>query len=135
MKCPNCGSNSWQNPDVPGINRDDTHRQCDDCGQEYWTDVDYAKGIMVEESSGGSVEYYKIHVPCPLHLQPYDAECGDIIEALDMPFAEANMFKELWRRNTARDGRKKSGHSSMRGAEKLVFSAARIMQLEKYRAK
>ena len=39
-RCPNCGSNSWRTPDNPGPGND-IHRQCDDCGQEYWMDISY----------------------------------------------------------------------------------------------
>ena len=88
-----------------------------------------------EESSGGSCDYYKCPIknPTTKDLQfelgdgvVYIAECNDIIENLDMTYAEANMFKEIWRSAAARTlGKKKAGHTDIRGAEKIVFFADR----------
>ena len=79
------------------------------------------------EDSGGSCDYYKVHVGTPTTAwSPYVAECNDIIEALDMTYAEANMFKEIWRTASARTlGKQKANHTSKRGAEKIVFFANR----------
>ena len=51
------------------------------------------------ENSGGRVSYYLVRVEHPQREdQPaYTAECEDIIEALQLPFDEANIFKEIWR--------------------------------------
>ncbi|MCK4821873.1 hypothetical protein KA005_39270, partial [bacterium] len=60
-----------------------------------------------EEHTGGSSSYYLTHVANPTTLpEPYDAECNDIIEALDMTFAEGNAFKGIWRSCAARQGKK-----------------------------
>ena len=87
------------------------------------------------EDSGGSVEYYK----CPIRSETteglqsdlpddvvYIAECNDIIEALNMTYAEANIFKEVWRSAAARTlGKKKAGHTEIRGADKICFFGER----------
>lgn len=85
----------------------------------------------VEENSGGSVDYYKVKVENPTTPDLHNsdevwAECNDIIESLDMTYAEANIFKEIWRSAAARTlGKKKAGHTDKRGAEKIVFFADR----------
>jgi hypothetical protein len=88
------------------------------------------------EDSGGSCNYYQVDVMNPTtpsnnegeHMNDatYTAECNDIIESLDMTYAEANMFKEIWRTAAARTlGKQKAGHTTQRGAEKIVFFAHR----------
>lgn len=49
------------------------------------------------ELSGGNVNYYLLKIDDPKRLRPYEAEAEDIIEALEMTFAEGNVFKALWR--------------------------------------
>lgn len=83
------------------------------------------------EHSGGSVNYYKVFIEHPDSegVEPYQAECTDIIEALGMTFAEANIFKEIWRTSAARTlGKKKAGHDALYGAEKIEYYAARNMR-------
>jgi hypothetical protein len=79
------------------------------------------------ENSGGSCDYYKVPITKPTTgRKKYVAECNDVIEALDMTYAEANMFKEIWRSAAARTlGKLKAGHNEVRGAEKVVFFANR----------
>jgi hypothetical protein len=88
------------------------------------------------EDSGGSCNYYQVDVMNPTtpennrgeHMDDatYTAECNDIIESLKMTYAEANMFKEIWRTAAARTlGKQKAGHTTQRGAEKIVFFANR----------
>jgi hypothetical protein len=48
------------------------------------------------------VNYYLVEVPNPKRLQPYTMEVEDIIEALDMTFAEGNILKALVRSCVAR---------------------------------
>lgn len=88
---------------------------------------------MSEENSGGSCDYYIVNVECPIHLDPYTAECGDIMDALELTPNEANIFKELWRTAAARKGKYKAGHTSLRAAEKCVFFSNRIHQLTLHR--
>lgn len=79
------------------------------------------------EDSGGSCDYYKVPITHPTTAKKgYIAECNDVIEALDMSYAEANMFKEIWRTAAARTlGKLKAGHNEIRGAEKIEFFSAR----------
>lgn len=85
-----------------------------------------ADQVSQPESSGGSCDYYKCEIANPTtEPSTYTAECNDLIEALDMTYAEANMFKEIWRTCAARKGKIKEGHQSTRGAEKVLFFAVR----------
>lgn len=88
---------------------------------------------MIEENSGGSCDYYVKFVEFPMadNKQPYLAECGDLIEALEMTPNEANIFKEIWRTAAARQGKKKKGHTEVRAAEKLVWCSNRILAIAK----
>lgn len=86
------------------------------------------------EHTGLSVNYYQCAIDSPTTpgRDPYIAECNDIIEALDMSYAEANMFKEIWRTAAARTlGKKKQGHDAIYGAEKIKFFADRNLHLKK----
>lgn len=86
------------------------------------------------EHTGLSVNYYQCAIESPTTpgRDPYTAECNDIIEALDMSYAEANMFKEIWRTAAARTlGKKKQGHDAIYGAEKIKFFADRNLHLKK----
>lgn len=111
-------------------------------GSEYWGQVlnrislaaDTVDTPETEVYTGGSSPYYKLQIDNPMTLEdPYEAECGDIIEALDMSFAEGNVFKALWRMCAARKfGNKKKGYDDgLYDAEKIVFFAERIMQKAK----
>lgn len=83
--------------------------------------------VKKPEDSGGSCEYYRVHIPKPTTaISSYVAECNDVIETLGMTYAEANIFKEIWRSAAARTlGKRKAGHSEQRGAEKIEFFAKR----------
>ncbi len=84
---------------------------------------------QIKENSGGFVNYYLVKVDHPQRLEqvPYQAECEDIIDALDLNFNEANIFKEIWRRARARQGAIKEGNTDLRGAQKIVHYANRIL--------
>jgi hypothetical protein len=97
-------------------------------------EVQYYKDSLAKETSkegvedsGGSCDYYKAPIKQPTTASaPYIAECNDVIEALNMTYAEANMFKEIWRSAAARTlGKLKANHSALRGAEKVEFFAKR----------
>lgn len=80
------------------------------------------------EVSGGSCDYYRVEIKAPTTetQDTYIAECNDVIEALNMTYAEANIFKEIWRTAAARElGKVKGGHTTQRGAEKILFFAKR----------
>ena len=84
-----------------------------------------------EINTGGSCDYYRVGVTHPMTKAqvPYIAECGDIMESLEMTYAEANMFKEIWRTAAERTlGLKKAGNNAKRAAEKIVFFAERNYQ-------
>ena len=49
------------------------------------------------EKSGGPVSYYLVDIGNPNQGRvAYQAECGDIIEALGMNFNEGCAFKAIW---------------------------------------
>lgn len=85
---------------------------------------------MSEEHTGGSSSYYTVEVKNPVHLDPYTAECIDLMEALNLTSHEANVFKSIWRRAAERQGKKKKGNNALYDAEKMVFFSNRILQLE-----
>lgn len=88
--------------------------------------------LQEAEHTGGSVNYYKVHVANPTTLpEAYDAEANDIIESLGLTFAEGNLFKAIWRMAADRNGKKKKGNNSVYDAEKLVFFAERVLVQEK----
>lgn len=85
-----------------------------------------------EESSGGLVNYYLVEVKHPQRdVPPYQAECEDIIDALELTFDEANIFKEIWRTARQRQGVGKKGNTPIRAAEKMVHYSNRILRKAK----
>ncbi len=79
--------------------------------------------------TGGSNDYYKVHVANPTSgIRPYMAECNDIIEALDMNYAEGNAFKAVWRRAALRKGGGKPGSTLLYEAEKVEFFGKRLVE-------
>ena len=80
------------------------------------------------EATGGSSSYYEVTVELPTKpdREPYMAECNDIIEALDMTFAEANVFKATWRKAAQRQGNGKPGVDALYDANKCVFYSDRM---------
>ena len=92
------------------------------------------KDSQEREYTGGSVSYYTVDVLKPTSGgEPYTAECNDIIESLEMSFAEGNIFKAIWRLCAARQGQSKDGYrDSMYDAEKIKFFAERIIAQLQY---
>ena len=80
-------------------------------------------------SGGGKTNYYLVKIDHPQREDqpPYQAECEDIIEALELNFDEANIFKEIWRTANARKGNAKQGQNSLRAAQKILHYAGRII--------
>jgi hypothetical protein len=76
--------------------------------------------------TGGSSAYYVQRLACG-----FEVECFDLIEALNLNFAEGNILKALWRRAKARMGGGKPGTSSLYDAEKLVFMSERELARER----
>lgn len=82
---------------------------------------------VTEEHTGGSSSYYMADIKHPTTQdEPYMAECNDIIEALDMTFAEGNAFKAIWRTAAARLGKTKKGNNALYDAEKVCFFGERM---------
>lgn len=83
--------------------------------------------------TGGSSDYYEVEVkkPTKKYRCSYTAECNDIIEALNLNFAEGNIMKALWRRAKARMGGGKVGTTSLYDAEKCQFFSERLVEQEK----
>jgi len=84
----------------------------------------------MSETSGDSCSYYTILVKHPYNsTEPYTAECGELIEALELNPYEANIFKEVWRQATARLGKPKQGNTRKRGAEKIIWNGKRLLNM------
>lgn len=82
------------------------------------------------EYTGGSVDYYQVSITKPTTpgRQPYIAECNDIIEALGMNYAQATVFKAVWRMCAALNLNKlKKGNNELYDAEKIVFFGQRLV--------
>lgn len=95
--------------------------------------ADFSQPMTTEEYTGGSSSYYMITIANPTTLtDPYDAECNDIIEALQMNYAEGNAFKAIWRRCAARLGKQKKGYDNgLYDAEKIKFFGERLIEQSK----
>ena len=79
--------------------------------------------------SGGLSDHYLADVKKPQRGgNPYQAECDDIIFALNMTFDEGEAFKAIWRTCTARLGYGKKGNTALYNAQKLVHRSKRILQ-------
>lgn len=85
---------------------------------------------MTELLIGRRVNYYLVEVTHPQREdQPaYQAECEDIIEALELNFEEANIFKAIWRSASARKGNGKPGTKALYDAEKIVHYGERLLR-------
>lgn len=75
--------------------------------------------------TGGFVNYYLVFVAHPQREEqaPYQAECEDIIRALNMTFDEGCEFKAIWRTAAARLGNGKPGQKAKYDAEKRLHYA------------
>jgi len=88
---------------------------------------------MLAKLTGGLVNYYLCLVKHPQRKeQPaYQAECEDIIRALDMTFDEGCEFKAIWRTAAARLGNGKPNQKALYDAEKRVhYAQASLRQLQ-----
>jgi hypothetical protein len=86
----------------------------------------------MSEYTGKDVSYYLVKIAKPKRLDPYTAECEDIIEALGMSFAEGCAFKAIWRKCSARTlGLAKAGYKGgLYDAEKAQYYGARMVAAE-----
>lgn len=85
--------------------------------------------VAAAEFTGSNVNYYLVDIPDPKRLDPYQAECEDIIEALGMTFAEGCAFKAIWRSCAARQGKQKKGmdDNGVYDAQKVVYYGERML--------
>lgn len=89
-----------------------------------------------KEYTGGDVNYYVVDIVDPKRFDPYTAECEDIIEALNMNFAEGCAFKAIWRKAAARSlGKEKKGNNALYDAEKIVYYGQRQVVQEQRKIK
>lgn len=78
--------------------------------------------------TGGSSPYYGVRIEKPTSGgDPYTAECNDIIESLNLNFAEGNILKALWRIAKDRMGEGKPGNPPLYDAEKVKFFGDRVL--------
>ena len=80
-----------------------------------------------KEITGGDVNYYLINVANPKRLQPYVVEVEDLIEALNMEFAEGTILKSLIRYCKLKQGLGKPGSCKKYEAEKIKYYAERLV--------
>lgn len=92
-------------------------------------------GAKPQESSGGDNDYWVADITDPKRLEPYKAECEDIIELFQMSFQEGEAFKALWRNGAMRLGKGKPGDSHLRNAEKVAHMGKRMEVIEKRKLK
>lgn len=84
--------------------------------------------------TGGKVNYYLVQVTHPQRETQisYQAECEDIIRALNMTFDEGCEFKAIWRTAAARLGNGKPGQTALYDAEKRVhYASASLRQYQR----
>lgn len=86
--------------------------------------------VLQNESSGGDNDYWVAHITNPKRLDPYAAECEDIIEHFEMTFQEGEAFKALWRKGQLRIGNGKPGDTHIRNAEKVKHFGTRMEVME-----
>jgi len=91
------------------------------------------KEIMAEHlpkssrKSGGSNDYYSVPInnPTKPNVDPYVTECNDIIENLNLTYAEANILKAIWRIAAWRNGWQDK-HPPEYDSEKIQFFSRRV---------
>lgn len=81
-------------------------------------------------SSGGDNDYWIAEITHPKRLDPYKAECEDLIEHFQMSFQEGEAFKALWRNGMLRIGKGKPEDSNLRNAEKVSHFGKRMVVIE-----
>ncbi len=84
---------------------------------------------------GGNVNYYLIDVKDPKRLEPYTAEVEDLIETLNMNFAEGTLLKSLVRLCKLRQAAGKAGSTELYEAQKINYYGERILCQAKRNAK
>ena len=84
------------------------------------------------EHTGGSSSYYDVAVDVEFGTKPIQVtvSCNLIIEALNMNYAQATVFKAVWRICASKLGRKKRGNNTVYDAEKIMYFGNRILVQE-----
>lgn len=113
--CGKCADNAAHllNPEVPSAN-----------------ETQPVMALVQDTSSGGDNDYWVAHITDPKRLEPYDAECEDLIEHFQMSFQEGEAFKALWRKGQMRIGNGKPGDNPLRNAEKVAHFGRRMEVME-----
>ena len=93
-------------------------------------DEEWEKIQHKQESSGGDNDYWIARIDNPKRLEPYSAECEDLIELFQMTFQEGEAFKALWRKGQMRIGNGKPGDTLLRNSEKVFHFAGRMVAME-----
>lgn len=91
-----------------------------------------------DEASGGDVNYYLLEINEPKRLDPYKVECEDIIEKLELTFAEGNVLKAIWRSAAKRVfGHAKRGtdDEGIYDGDKIAYYGERVKVQRRRKAK
>jgi hypothetical protein len=83
------------------------------------------RNVTAPVLTGGSSPYYSIDV------NGVTIECNDLIRALQLPYADGNVLKAVWRIAIDRIGRGKPGTTRLYDAEKIVFFGNDMVEREK----
>lgn len=81
--------------------------------------------------TGGNVNYYLIEVAHPKRNTPYVCEVEDLIESLNMTFAEGTILKSLVRLCKLRQDLGKPNSNPIYEAEKIKYYADRLLVITK----
>ncbi len=82
-----------------------------------------------KEFSGGDNNYWLLNITDPKRLAPYQVECEDIIEALEMTFAEGTILKALWRSCNLRangNGKRGQDDAGIYDGDKIEYYGNRV---------
>lgn len=95
-------------------------------------DAEEAKRLAFEQQKelcGGDNNYWLLAVEDPKRLDPYVVEAEDLIEHLELNFAEATVLKSIWRLAKLRQGLGKPGSSPLYEAEKVEYYGKRVLAI------
>lgn len=92
-------------------------------------------GIKQTAVTGSNVNYYLIEVPNPKRLEPYVCEVEDLIESLDMTFAEGTILKSLVRLCKLRQDLGKPNSNPIYESEKIKYYADRLLIVTKNKSR
>jgi len=91
--------------------------------------------VRGDNKGGGQVTYYSVPIRKPSKGGPaYEAEAIDIINALNMTFAEGEAFKSIWRCAASRfENLQKEGGDAHRDAQKVEYYGKQMQTIETMR--